>query len=202
MIALFLLAAAAQVQAVRLPPVIVAPPATQPAPRVIAPTVLQPPPGTDLRATVLPDLVVKAIRVEEGGMHVQVANEGNGDAKAFTVKGSASVGPRYASTMIGGVSPGLAAGGTQWVKVVGFAVAGEPAYPPPPPLELSKATAVSATADPPPSLGSSWGNSTPSLPGGTAKPPCTASEGCIREANEGNNELRLTGDAIGRGKPQ
>ena len=200
MIALFLFAAA-EVQAVRLPPVVVPPPAPQAVPRVISPTVIQTAPGADLTATVLPDLVVKAIRVEDGGMHVQVANEGNADARGFTVRASASIGPRQASTMIGGISPGLAAGASQWVQVVGFFPTGEPAYPPPAPLELSKATAARATADPKPSGISGWGGGAPSLPGGAPKATCTDAYGCIREANEDNNELRLTGDAIGRGKP-
>jgi hypothetical protein len=207
MIELFLFAAAQAIQAVPLPPLARPQPVPQSAPTqteaisTAIPSVTEAMPRNDLSVRFLPDLVVKSIRIENGKVHVQVANEGTGPSKGFRVDASVDVDGQRAETIPGGMASDLPVGASQWVEISGFFVPGLPAYPPPPPLALANANAVRAKADAGPVKLGAWTNPSQGLPGTKTGPKCTDEYGCIKELHEDNNELRLEGEAIVRGSP-
>lgn len=165
-------------------------------------------PRQDLKARLLPDLVITEVRVDgDSTAYFKVTNQGTADATGFIrVSATAYIGARPGSLQpvnLVGVE-NLAMGASKWVKAEGFGPWSEPyyvgkdyAFP------LGKATAFTVSVDPPPV--------TSGLPGtglggggwfGTDKKKCDSSYGCVRELNETNNSFRAEGDSIGRGKPE
>lgn len=189
MIGLFLLAAL-PVQTVHLPPVA---PSTSTPPR--------PPAVETVTARLLPDLVVKEIRVEnDSKMHVLVANIGTADAMDFPVRGSAEISGKSHELNPGYVSS-LAAGAQSWVLLT-------PASSTP----LTAATSATAGADllpeqQPESTGfflpgfgiypgnEAWLERT--LPG--YKDRCAKPAKCVAELDETNNSYAIAG--VPRGTP-
>ena len=181
MLELLALAAAAQVETVRLPP-----PAT--------------PPGQVATLKVAPDLIVKEIRIQDDSrMHVLVANTGTGPVgDYFPVRASVElagqaydVPPTYAKP--------LAAGEEAWVT---FDKVG---------LSLTKAASATAAADQyPEPKPRSWLSLWPSPTGSyeawlrtmfpAMKAPCKEVKGCITEINESNNSFTVAG--VPRGTPE
>lgn len=196
-----LLAAAVQVQTVRLPPV--APPQVPaPTPQVQVETVKPPVDASRVAIDLLPDLVVKDLRVEgDATVHVLVANEGTAAAGQFPVLVEAVVdgveGKKFTEL------DGLGMGQARWVTFNGLQFPGKvtpestvAAYP------LGKATRVRALADPPSLSGTLFGSIAP--PGTSPfgpKPKTCGLTGCVKERDENNNSLAAEGEAIARGAP-
>ena len=192
MIELFVLAATAQLQTVKLPP----PPSAPAANAVPAPVEL----------TGFPDLVISGIRVVDGNPSFEVRNNGGAaTAQPVRVRSCAYIGEEGTDKRVcsrdssAGI---LAAGEAKWVAVTCFPVAGGPPtysgsgllggvrIPEGGPERCSSAR----------DLGPAWkfsarADATPDselVPeGGMApaalQPDCDSSYGCIRELNEGNN---------------
>ena len=188
MMGLFVLAAAQVIQ--RLPPVAVPPPQPAPVTRVGQA-------GEVVQVQMLPDLVVKAIRIEgDSTMHVLVANEGTAPATSFGVSGNARVGGTWARPGSPGSITGLAAGTSQWIELSGFVAPSGGT-----PVELSKADMVAAEADPIP-IDISAFDPLRKFGGSSSGSTCSTKHGCVLELNESNNRLELAGAAIVRGKPE
>ena len=203
MLGLFVIAAALTgqaVQTVRIPPVAAPPPVMAPA-TPVTPVIEPVQSNTQLAARLLPDLVVKQIRIEgDSTIHVLVANEGTAAAGQFMVNAWANIASHRLVSPLRATVDSLAQGESKWVAIGGFYDDDAPTYPPPSPPQLSKATGVGAMADQPVgSLG--WADPTKSFWPSPDKPKCNAERGCVVELHEDNNSLILSGDAIVRGKP-
>jgi hypothetical protein len=199
---LFAMAVAQAVQTMQLP-------AVRPAPPVSG--IVVAPPTSDIRANLLPDLVVADIRIEnDDTAWVRLANQGTGNAvgpiplTVWAHEGSS----RGQPAQFNYPHEGLAAGEAEWVKVYGFRLL-NPSYAAGADnvFHLAKANGIAATVDPKVSTSTPSGNW--GVPGSSVldslprpgKPRCNEVIGCIRELNEDNNELQLEGDAVVHGAP-
>ena len=213
MIEFMLMAAAAQVQVIRLPPMAPSPspattasPSEAPAPILVVP---QARPG-ELSVKLLPDLVITQVLVEDDRTaHFKVTNQGTADAKgSIRVSADAYIGTRRGESQLGGGPriEGLAMGESKWVAISGFSPISEPYYVGKDySFPLSKATGFSARVDPPVFNVGMLGGGDP-LSGfakltGSSPPKCYGERGCVLELDENNNGLIVEGDAVGHGKP-
>ena len=195
MLELLFLAAAAQVQTIRLPPV---PPAS---PTLPSPVVIEPRSPAEVGVTLLPDLVVKQVRVEnDAKLQVLVANQGHADAMGdIDVQGDGLIGTLvgHSATM---TVRDLKAGEERWVAILGWETT-DPYRPATGGFPLGKVTRLTFEIDRPhaksqfPVLVHISGVS-----GG--KRDCNLERGCVRESDEANNKLSVEGDAIQRGTPE
>lgn len=186
MTALFLVLAA-QVQTVHLPPV---PPTTAPPPQ--APQV-----GT-ITARLLPDLVVREIRIEnDSTMHVLVANQGTAAVtEMFAVNANAEIAGQDVAAYQSAVVDRLAVGEQKWVQVNIWPSGGR----------LTGASSASASVDSPyrrPDTGIhlNLGGILPRdvIAAMEQRDRCTAERGCVVELDETNNGYAIAG--IPRGTP-
>ena len=174
MLELLLLAAAAQVQTIRLPPV---------------------PPTGVATIKVAPDLVVKEIRIQnDTTMHVLVANIGTGPAsQRFPVRATVEIAGQSENVGSNAVDS-LPAGGEVWVTLRSDWLTRL--------TEAKSATAgVDLYPEPEVNSGGGWVPwptiSMPTIPG--TKAPCPAPNHCVAESNEENNNYAVAG--VPRGTP-
>ena len=151
------------------------------------------------RLVLLPDLVVKEMRLEgDKAVHVLVANIGSAEAGPFRISmtGSSGRGSSHAHLPHGDDTiPGLAAGQEIWLSFEHFnPPAGEyhafaSDYKDVPIQDFSW---LFATVDEFFNASVGWGAPTNPLAGyGQPKPRCNATSGCIPESNEDNNRLSV-----------
>ena len=210
MIALFILGAAQVIRAAPVAPRPI-PPVSAPvqAPQVVTPNVA--PEGGQIRANLLPDLVVSEVRVEDDTTAwFKVTNQGTADAVGdIRVSADAYVGSRRGGVGYLHSFTNLASGESKWVEIAGFAFSDGSFYPGRDySVPLTKVTEFSAYVDPPVySGGGGWfGSPDPSKSLedmlDPKKPACNDKIGCIRELHEDNNGLKVDAAAIGHGKPE
>ena len=180
MVAFALLALAAQVQTVRLPPVT---------------------PSPVLTVQTAPDLVVKEIRIQDDRtMHVLVANIGTGPVgDYFPVRATVEIGGR-SEDVPPGYSPPLAAGAEGWVELrsnwtvrltqASSATAGADQFP-----EPKSGGGYPWWPNPMAGYDSAMRAAFPGM-----KEPCRQVAGCVTEINEGNNNYAVAG--VPRGTPE
>ncbi|HVF36962.1 MAG TPA: hypothetical protein VNA29_03360 [Sphingomicrobium sp.] len=165
-----------------------------------------------LAVTLLPDLVVSEVRVEDDRTaHFKVTNQGTADVRrSFGISADAYIDSRRGEAPLGsGIGPDyLAMGESKWIAISGFSPTSEPYYVGKDySFPLGKATAFTVRVDPPAAstggfFGGGGGTDLQDMFGGGKKAPKCDSNGCIRESDETNNYLKVEGDAIIRGKPE
>lgn len=160
-------------------------------PRVAGPTpfewrtMSQPHPNSDDR--MFPDIAVKGMRIDGDTLYVQVVNQGRGSARTPILIVARAAENGMKSDEVQARTDRLAAGESRWVPLRGFSVKSASLVAPV--FQLASASAVSAAA---------W--LMPSTSGTLDRSGQGCGE-CTDDADQSNNLLTLSGQAIARGLP-
>lgn len=160
-------------------------------PRVAGPTpfewrtMSQPHPNSDDR--MFPDIAVKGMRIDGDTLYVQVVNQGRGSARTPILIVARAAENGMKSDEVQARTDRLAAGESRWVPLRGFSVKSASLVAPV--FQLAAASTVSAAA---------W--LMPSTSGTLDRSGQGCGE-CTDDADQSNNLLTLSGQAIARGLP-
>lgn len=148
-------------------------------------TMSQPHPNSDDR--MFPDIAVKGMRIDGDTLYVQVVNQGRGSARTPILIVARAAENGMKSDEVQARTDRLAAGESRWVPLRGFSVKSASLVAPV--FQLAAASAVSAAA---------W--LMPSTSGTLDRSGQGCGE-CTDDADQSNNLLTLSGQAIARGLP-
>lgn len=141
--------------------------------------------GSDDR--MFPDIAIGALRIDGDTLYVRVTNKGHVPTGTFTLIAARAQVGGMTSDLAQARTGRLAAGENRWVAIKGFSV--KTASNSAPVFALANASQVSAVARLLPSSA------------GTLDRSGQGCGDCAADADESNNSLTLSGDAIGHGKP-